>query len=132
MMSKKNLLDRYSGVETMENRIRCPAHPGRILKNLYLTPLGLSVSKVAEILEVSRNAVSAIVNGRRAVTPEMALRLSQAFTDSTPESWLNLQRNYDLWQAIHKTKAWKAVQPVPMVVREDQAEYKTSDKTHDD
>lgn len=116
----------------MENRIRCPAHPGRILKNLYLTPLGLSVSKVAEILEVSRNAVSAIVNGRRAVTPEMALRLSQAFTDSTPESWLNLQRNYDLWQAIHKTKAWKAVQPVPMVVREDQAEYKTSDKTHDD
>jgi len=112
----------------MENQTRRPAHPGRILKNLYLIPLELSVSKLAENLGVSRKAVSAIINERKAITPEMALRLSRAFPNSTPESWLNLQRNYDLWQAAHKTDAWKTVQPVPMVVAEEQADYKASDK----
>jgi addiction module HigA family antidote len=91
----------------------------------------LSVSKLAENLGVSRKAVSAIVNERKAVTPEMALRLSQAFPNSTPESWLNLQRNYDLWQAAHKTDDWKAVQAVPMAAREDRIEYKGSDKEED-
>lgn len=112
----------------MENQTRSPAHPGRILKNLYLVPLKLSVSKLAENLGVSRKAVSAIVNERKAVTPEMALRLSKAFPNSTPESWLNLQRNYDLWQAAHKTNAWQSVQPLPMVIAEEQADYNTSDK----
>ena len=111
----------------MKERKRCPAHPGQILRNLYLIPLGLSVTKIAAILGVSRKAISAITNGRKSVTPEMALRLSKAFTNSTPESWLNLQRNYDLWPASHKTKAWKEVRPVPVIVSEGQAEYEVSD-----
>jgi len=107
----------------MRNRTRCPAHPGRILKNLYLKPLRLSTTRLAEILGVSRKAVSAIINERKSVTPEMALRLSRAFPNSTAESWLNLQRNYDLWWAADKSDNWQTVQPVPMAVREDHDDY---------
>ena len=96
----------------MIERKRCPAHPGRILKNLYLTPLEISVTDLAKRLGVSRKAVSAIINEHKSITPEMALRLSKAFPNSTPESWLNLQRNYDLWQTSHGTFAWKSVQPI--------------------
>ncbi len=97
---------------SMKDRTRCPGHPGRILKNLYLDPLGLTITKFAATLGVSRKAVSAIINERKSVTPDMALRLSQAFPNSTAESWLTLQKNYDLWQAAHHTDAWKAVRPV--------------------
>ena len=93
---------------------RCPAHPGRILKNLYLKPLSLTVTRLAEILGVSRKAVSSIVNERKSITSEMALRLSRAFLNSTPESWVNLQKNYDLWQAAHISNDWEAVKPVTM------------------
>ena len=98
----------------MKLRKRCPAHPGRILKNLYLNPLSLSNAKLAEILGVSRNAISNIVNGHKSITPEMALRLSQAFPNSTPESWLSLQKNYDLWQTAHKSHSWQNVKPVKL------------------
>jgi addiction module HigA family antidote len=96
----------------MIERKRCPAHPGRILKNLYLTPLEISITDLAKGLGVSRKTVSAIINERKSVTPEMALRLSKALPNSTPESWLNLQRNYDLWQTSHRTFAWKSVQAI--------------------
>jgi addiction module HigA family antidote len=96
----------------MIERKRCPAHPGRILKNLYLTPLAITITDFAKQLGVSRKAVSSIINEHKSVTPEMALRLSKAFPNSTPESWLNLQRNYDLWQTSHKTFAWKSVEPI--------------------
>ncbi len=99
----------------MRIRNRPPTHPGRILKELYLGPLGISNTGLAEILGVSRKAVSSIVNERKAITPEMALRLSRAFTNTTPESWLNLQRNYDLWHTAHNTHDWKNVQPIPLV-----------------
>jgi len=98
----------------MRNRRRCPSHPGRILKNLYLKPLSISNTKLAEKLGVSRKAISNIVNEHKSITPEMALRLAQAFPNSTPESWLNLQRNYDLWQTAHKTQDWKSVRPIPI------------------
>lgn len=107
----------------MTYRTRCPSHPGRILKNLYLKPMGLSTTKLAEVLGVSRKAISAIINERKIVTPDMALRLSRAFPNSTAESWLNLQKNYDLWQAANKSDKWQAVQPVPMAVGEDGEEY---------
>lgn len=96
----------------MIEKKRCPAHPGRILKNLYLTPLKISNTDLAKRLGVSRKAVSAIINEHKSITPEMALCLSKAFPNSTPESWLNLQRNYDLWQTSHRTFAWKSVQPI--------------------
>ena len=93
----------------MRPRTRPPTHPGEILKALYIEPMGISITQLALALGVSRKAVSAIVNGRKAVTPEMALRLSRAL-DTTPELWLNLQKTYDLWHAAHQTSAWQQVQ----------------------
>jgi addiction module HigA family antidote len=87
---------------------RKPAHPGRILRNLYLKQLGITITKAAEILCVSRKTISAIVNERKSITPEMALRLSKAF-GGTPHSWLNLQSKHDLWLAMNETQEWKNV-----------------------
>jgi addiction module HigA family antidote len=66
---------------------------------------------MAEILGVSRKTLSNIVNEHKSVTPEMALRLSKAL-NTTPDLWLNLQKNYDLWRTAHETQAWKRVKPV--------------------
>ncbi|SLM31237.1 Transcriptional regulator, XRE family protein [Desulfamplus magnetovallimortis] len=90
---------------------RKPAHPGRILKNMYLEPLNLTITYVADMLGVSRKAISSIVNERKSVTPEMALRFSIAF-DTTPELWMNLQKNHDLWRAANSTEGWKDVKPI--------------------
>ena len=106
-------------MRTMNKRERCPKHPGYILKTLYLQPLDITISHFAEQVGVSRKTISAIVNARKSVTPEMALRLSQAFPNTTPESWLTLQRNYDLWQAAHTTSAWKMVQAIPTELYEE-------------
>ena len=96
----------------MRKRTRCPRHPGYILKTLYIEPLTLTITQLAQNLGVSRKTVSTIVNERKSVTPEMALRLGQAFPNSTPESWINLQRNYDLWQVAHRTSEWKTIHPM--------------------
>ncbi len=75
-----------------------PPHPGEILKELCLQPLGVSVTDAARALGVSRKTLSAILNGRAGISPEMAVRLSIAF-DTSAESWLNQQTQYDLWKA---------------------------------
>lgn len=75
-----------------------PPHPGEILRALCLEPLGLSVTDTARALGVSRKTLSSIINGRAAISPEMAVRLSIAF-DTSAESWLNQQVQYDLWMA---------------------------------
>ncbi len=75
-----------------------PPHPGEIIKELCIEPLGLSVTEVAKALGVSRKTLSSIINGKSGVSPEMAVRLSIAFNTSS-ESWLNQQTQYDLWQA---------------------------------
>lgn len=80
-----------------------PAHPGEVLRDMYLEPLGLTVTDASSALGVTRKALSELVNGRSGVSTSMALRLSKAF-GTTPELWLNLQQNYDLWQAKQKTK----------------------------
>ncbi|MBE9582327.1 MAG: HigA family addiction module antidote protein [Proteobacteria bacterium] len=95
----------------MRKRTRQPVHPGRIIKEDHLEPLSITTKDMASILGVSRKTLSKIVNERGSVTPDMALRLSRAF-DTTPDLWLNLQKNYDLWQAEHASKAWKSVRPV--------------------
>src|SRR2546426_174300 len=92
----------------MRERTRPPTHPGGILKSHYLEPLHLGVSQVAMALGISRKTLSKILNERGAVTPEMALRLAQAF-QTTPELWLNLQRTYDLWYAANNSDAWRDV-----------------------
>jgi len=75
-----------------------PPHPGEIIKELCLDPLGLSVTNAAQALGVSRKTLSAILNGRAGISPEMAVRLSIAF-DTSAESWLNQQTQYELWHA---------------------------------
>jgi addiction module HigA family antidote len=95
----------------MRKRNRQPSHPGAILRNHHLAPLGLSITDAAEKLGVSRKTLSKILNGRGAITPEMALRLSRAF-DTSPEMWLNLQQSHDLWLAKQKSDWLKAAPPV--------------------
>jgi len=75
-----------------------PPHPGEVIKALCLEPLGISVTAAAKGLGVSRKTLSALLNGRAGVSPEMAIRLSIAF-DTSAESWLNQQSQYDLWNA---------------------------------
>ena len=79
-------------------RMHNPPHPGEILKSLCLEPLGLTVTAAAKALGVSRKTLSSILSGRAGISPEMAVRLSIAF-DSTAESWLNQQTQFDLWHA---------------------------------
>jgi addiction module HigA family antidote len=75
-----------------------PPHPGEVLKEGWIEPMGLTVTGAAEALGVTRKTLSAILNGRAGISPSMALRLSRAF-DTTAESWLDQQMHYDLWQA---------------------------------
>ena len=91
---------------------RKPTHPGKILKEDYLEPLAITITKLSSILAVSRKTVSKILNERGSVTPDMALRLSRAF-DTTPDLWMNLQKSIDLWQASHSSKEWKSVKQLP-------------------
>jgi len=92
-------------------RKRPPVHPGRILKNHHLLPLSISLTELARILGVSRKTVSKIVNEGGAITPDMALRLSRAF-NTTPDLWLALQQEYDLWHAMNDSKEWRQVKAV--------------------
>lgn len=75
-----------------------PPHPGQVLKGLYLEPLELSVTDAAKGLGVTRKTLSQLINGHQSVSPDMALRLSEAF-NTTPQLWLNMQQNFDLRQA---------------------------------
>ncbi len=81
-----------------------PPHPGEILRELCLGPLGLSVTEAARALGVSRKTLSSILNGRSGISPEMAVRLSIAF-NTTSESWLRQQLQYDLAQAEAKRRS---------------------------
>ena len=80
-----------------------PPHPGEVLRELCLEPLNLTVTAAAQALGVSRKTLSSILNGRSGVSAEMAVRLSMAF-DTSAESWLNQQVQYDLWQAEQHRK----------------------------
>lgn len=75
-----------------------PPHPGEFIREVYLEPLHVSHRAVAAKLKVSPSTFTRLVNGRSNVSPEMALRLSKTLGRS-PESWLAMQSNYDLWQA---------------------------------
>jgi addiction module HigA family antidote len=75
-----------------------PPHPGEVLKTLCLEPLSVTVTEAARSLGVSRKTLSGILSGRAGISPEMAVRLSIAF-DTSAESWLNQQLQYELWHA---------------------------------
>ena len=80
-----------------------PPHPGEIIRELCLKPLGLTVTEAAAGLGVSRKQLSSVINGRANISPEMAVRLSLAFGTSA-ELWLNQQLQYDLWLAKKQSK----------------------------
>ena len=82
-------------------RMKNPPHPGRIVRQECIEALGLTVSRAARALGVTRQTLNNLVNGRAGVSPEMAIRLSKAF-GSSPEVWLGLQMEYDLAQAEKK------------------------------
>jgi len=88
----------------MTAQMHNPPHPGEIIRELCLEPLALSVTDAAKALGVSRKTLSAVLNGRAGVSPEMAVRLSIAF-DTSSESWLNQQVQYDLWRAERRRKS---------------------------
>ena len=78
-----------------------PSHPGEILKELYITPLELTVTETVAKLGVTRKTLSELINGHNGASAEMALRLSMAF-NTTPDLWLGLQQEFDLWKAKQK------------------------------
>ena len=91
----ENYLDYHQGKNAM--RQHNPPHPGEILADLWLDPLGLSITRAAQGLGVSRKTLSELVNGKAGITPEMATRLEIAFGKSA-QSWLAHQAAFDLWQ----------------------------------
>ena len=88
---------------TGQRKIR-PTHPGEMLREDFVPDYGLTVSGLADALGVSRQTVNEVLRGRRAVSPEMALRLSRLFGNSA-EFWLNAQRAVDLWDAAQSIKS---------------------------
>ena len=76
-------------------KLLAPVHPGEVLKEEFMEPLGLSANRLARVLRIPPNRISAIVNGERNVTADTALRLAKAF-GTTPDFWLGLQKQYDL------------------------------------
>jgi len=87
-------------------RMHNPPHPGAIVRDICLAPLSLTVTDAAISLGVSRNTLSAILNGRAGISPEMAIRLSIAF-NTAADSWLRLQMEHDLWHAEQSRKRLK-------------------------
>lgn len=79
-------------------KIRKPTHPGEVLREDVIIPLGLTVTDAAKGLGVTRKTLSALLNGRASLSTEMAVRISKA-TGTSPESWLNMQSKLDLWEA---------------------------------
>lgn len=80
---------------------RKPTHPGQVLWADVIQPLGLTVTEAAARLGVARKTLSALINGRASMSPEMAVRIAQA-TQTSAESWLMMQTRLDLWQAQQK------------------------------
>ena len=79
-------------------RMKNPPHPGRIIRQECIEPLGLTITEAAKRLGVTRQTLNNLVNGKGGISPEMSIRLSKAF-GSNPEIWLGMQMEYDLAQA---------------------------------
>lgn len=89
-------------------KFRKPTHPGEILAEEFLKPMGISQSKLAAHLSWSHAKINEIINEKRGVTAETALAFSDAFGTS-PEFWINMQSNYDLWEAQQEHKKQKKI-----------------------
>lgn len=83
-----------------------PPHPGGHIRRDCLEPLGLTITEGAKVLGVTRQALNNLVNGKAGISPEMAIRLDKAFGGGA-ETWLQMQMNYDLWQAKQRARKIK-------------------------
>jgi addiction module HigA family antidote len=90
-----------------------PPHPGRIVKSA-LDAIPMSVTDFAAHIGVSRVTLSRVLNGRAAITPEMSIKLSQAFGQDQPDIWFFMQNDYDFWQSSHKKR--KPIRPLKFKV----------------
>ena len=93
---------------TMNN----PPHPGEIIREECLKPLGLTVTAAATGLGITRKALSELLNGHTGLSPEMAIRLAKVF-GSSAETWLRLQMQYDLWQAEQRAETIRVERLAP-------------------
>jgi len=84
-----------------------PPHPGEVLRELYLKPLDLTITAAAEGLGVTRKALSELVNGHTDISRDMAIRLAKAFPNTDIRLWLDLQLQYDAWDAEQHASAIK-------------------------
>ena len=82
---------------------RRPVHPGEVIREEYLKPLGLTQQQLANALGVTRVRINEIILGKRSVTPDTAFRLSKYF-NTTPDFWINLQMNVDMWDTFQRHK----------------------------
>jgi addiction module HigA family antidote len=96
----------------LRNPDRRPTHPGALLREDVLPALHMSQTELADRLGVSRVSVSELLHEKRALSPEMALRLSKLL-DTTPESWLTMQMAVDVWEVRHESAALDSVKPLP-------------------
>jgi addiction module HigA family antidote len=99
-MSKSSQKRKFNG----NPNILPPVHPGEVLRELYLEPLGMSSGALAKKLGVPRTRIERVVTEKTAITPDTALRLSKFF-DTTPELWMNMQTGYDLKMEAKAKKA---------------------------
>lgn len=92
---------------------RRPTHPGEVFREEFLAPLGMTQREAAERLRISYPRMNEIINGKRSVTPDTALRFAR-LTGTEPDFWLNLQQALDLWDAMHSDAAAEveAIEPV--------------------
>ena len=93
-------------INNMMQRNLPPSHPGEILREMFINELKLTITEVATGLGVSRVNLSALVNERAGISPELAIKLSEAF-GNTAQFWVNLQKNYELWHAEKKVNRKK-------------------------
>lgn len=94
---------------------RRPTHPGEMLREEFMPDFGLTVAELAKRVGVSRQSINELVHERRAVSPDMALRLGRLFGTSA-QYWLNMQRNIDLWESLELNReSIEQVEPLPLV-----------------
>ena len=85
----------------MIQRAQSPSHPGEILKEMFISERNLTITEVAKGLNMARANLSSVINGHLGISPELAVKLSEAF-GNTAQFWVNLQNNYELWHAERK------------------------------
>ena len=98
-------------MRSMRDPKRRPTHPGEILREDMLPALGMTQGEMAKRLGVSRLSVSDLLHGKRALTADMAIRVAR-LTNTTPESWLQMQSAVDLWELGRDPKRYRHIEPV--------------------